>query len=339
MAVKNDTTASVAPKEITIKRIFDAPREMVFDAFTQPEQIAKWFGPRIFTSTASGEAREGGSYRITMTGKDDVPAEYKGPFPMKGEYLEFNRPEKFVRTVDLSEHNDDWKNIIKNNVENYNGQNFLRGTLEMTFTEISKTRTEMSMRNMFDSDEVRDAYLKTGMNEGWSESFDKLDELLTRRIVISRSVNAPRELVFEVWTNPKHLAKWWGPPGMPISVEKFNLKPDGMFLYSSEMMGQKVWGRFIYGEIVKPESLEYVFSFSNERGELVRAPFSGTFPKEIFNAIDFTDDGGKTEVTITGYPVNATAEETEFYLQMSANIQAGFAGTFKQLEEYISTLQ
>jgi uncharacterized protein YndB with AHSA1/START domain len=178
MAEKNETMASLAPREVIIARMFNAPREMVFDAFTQPEQLAKWFGPRIFTAIAEGEPRKGGSYRLTMVGTDQAPPEYKRPFPMKGEYIEFIRPEKFVRTADLSEHDDDWKNLLKSNISHYSGQDFLHSRLEVTFTEISKDKTKIEMRNIFDSDEVRDAYFKTGMKEGWAESLDKLEELL-----------------------------------------------------------------------------------------------------------------------------------------------------------------
>jgi uncharacterized protein YndB with AHSA1/START domain len=177
---KNETMASLAPKEVIITRIIDAPREIVFDAFTQPEQVAKWFGPRIFSAIAEGEPIKGGKYRLTMVGTDQAPPEYKGPFPMKGEYIEFIRPEKFVRTTDLSDHPDDWKNFIKSSISNYNGQDFLRSTLEVIFVEISKEKTKIAMRNIFDSDEVRDAYFKTGMKEGWAESLDKLEELLER---------------------------------------------------------------------------------------------------------------------------------------------------------------
>jgi uncharacterized protein YndB with AHSA1/START domain len=99
---------------------------------------------------------------------------------MKGEYLEFIRPEKIVHTADLSEHSDAWKNQIKVGIANYNGQDFLHMLMTITFEEIETNKTKVTIKDKFDSDEVRDAYLKTGMKEGWAESFDKLEEMLVK---------------------------------------------------------------------------------------------------------------------------------------------------------------
>jgi uncharacterized protein YndB with AHSA1/START domain len=178
MTSKNETMASVAPKEVIITRTINAPRELVFEAFTNAEHIAKWFGPRIFSATAESDPRKGGKYRFTMYGNAGVPPEFKGPFPMKGVYLEFQRPEKIVHTADLSEHSEDWKNMLRSNIANYNGQDFLHSVMTITFEEIEKDKTKVTVRDTFDSDEVRDAYFKMGMKEGWAESLDKLEELL-----------------------------------------------------------------------------------------------------------------------------------------------------------------
>ena len=172
--------ASVAPKEVIISRTINAPREIVFEAFTNAEHVAKWFGPRIFTATAESDPRIGGEYRFTMYGNAGVPPEYSGPFPMKGKYLEIIRPERIVHSADLSEHSDDWKNILRSNIANYNGQDFLHMVMTITFEEIEPNKTKVTIKDKFDSDEVRDAYLKMGMKEGWAESFDKLDELLKK---------------------------------------------------------------------------------------------------------------------------------------------------------------
>ena len=180
MAIKNETTASLASKEVILTRIINAPRELVFDAFSQPEHIANWFGPRIFTATAEGEPKKGGKYRFTMYGTADAPPEFKGPFPMKGEYLEFIRPEKIVQTTDLSEQPDDWKALIQSAIPNYIRQDFLHSVMTVTFEEAGKDKTKITISEKFDSDEVRDAYFKTGMKEGWEESLDKLEELLQK---------------------------------------------------------------------------------------------------------------------------------------------------------------
>lgn len=102
--------------------------------------------------------------------------------------------------------------------------------------------------------------------------FDFVFNKETNTIEITREFNADLELVWEVWTKPEHLAQWWGPPGVPITVMKFEFKPQGVFLYSASMQGQISWGKFVYGQISKPNLLEYTTSFANENGETIRAP-------------------------------------------------------------------
>jgi len=66
-----DKVAAVADREITITRVFDAPREMIWDAWTDPEQNVKWWGPRGFTSTIREmDVRPGGVWKSTMHGPD-----------------------------------------------------------------------------------------------------------------------------------------------------------------------------------------------------------------------------------------------------------------------------
>ena len=80
-----------------------------------------------------------------MIGTDQAPPEFKGPYPMKGEYLEFIRPEKIIQTNDLSEHPNDWKELIKSNIVNFNGQDFLHTITSVIFEEIEKNKTKITI--------------------------------------------------------------------------------------------------------------------------------------------------------------------------------------------------
>src|ERR1700685_1536463 len=105
MATKNDSTVSMAPHEVIIIRTINAPRELVFDAFTKKEHLEKWFGPHGFRVTAETEPRVGGKYHIIMPGTNALPEPFAtGDYPMKGEYTEFVRPERIAYTADLSGH-------------------------------------------------------------------------------------------------------------------------------------------------------------------------------------------------------------------------------------------
>ena len=155
-------------------------------------------------------------------------------------------------------------------------------------------------------------------------------------LVIEREFDAPREKVFNAFASAEALAEWWGPPGVPITVLKFDFKPKGIFHYTANMQGMSAFGKFVFGQISKYDLLEFTSSFADENGKTIRAPFSDKFPMEIFNRMEFTEQKGKTKIKLTGYPVNATEDEKQFFESMSKSMQQGFAGTFAQLEKYLT---
>jgi uncharacterized protein YndB with AHSA1/START domain len=158
-----------------------------------------------------------------------------------------------------------------------------------------------------------------------------------REFVVTRVFDAPRALVWKAWTEADRLAQWWGPKGCAISVRKLDLRPGGMFHYSMKGAdGREMWGKFVYREIVKPERIVFVNSFSDENGGTARMPWMPGFPLEVLNTQTFTEQGGKTTVTLRGGPINATEEERRLFESMFENMQKGFAGTFDQLADHLA---
>lgn len=158
-------------------------------------------------------------------------------------------------------------------------------------------------------------------------------------LLLSRVFNAPRELVFKVWTDPEHFGKWWGPQGFSLDVIKMDVRPGGMFLgcQKSPDGSQAMWGKFVYQEVIEPEKLVFVQSFSDEKGNTIRAPFNANWPLEIMNIITFEEIDGKTTLTMQGGPVNATAEERVAFDEMAPMVKQGFGGTFDQLAEHLES--
>lgn len=160
-----------------------------------------------------------------------------------------------------------------------------------------------------------------------------------QNFVISRTFQAPRELLFRVMTEAGHLEHWWGPKGMVLKVVSLDVRPGGVFHYALETAdGPVMWGRFAYREIVAPERLVFTSAFADADGQVIRAPFSATFPLEVMNVWTLTEADGATTLTLTGGPHEATAEEQAFYESMLPSMNQGFAGTFEQLEAYLATL-
>jgi uncharacterized protein YndB with AHSA1/START domain len=156
-------------------------------------------------------------------------------------------------------------------------------------------------------------------------------------LVITRSFNAPRDLVFKVWSEAEHLKNWWGPIGFKLGVFGFDFRPGGFFHYNMlSPEGHEMWGKFVYHEIKSPEKIVFVNSFSDPEGNIVRAAFSATFPLEIRNLLTFTEIEGKTTITMRGGPINVSEEELNFFKGMFESMKQGFGGTFDQLDEYLA---
>jgi uncharacterized protein YndB with AHSA1/START domain len=155
-----------------IERIFDAPRHLVFEAWTDPRHLARWWGPRICTCpVCEVDLRPGGAYRITMRMPDGVD------YPVTGVFREIVKPERLVMTMDCTEHPAAWHDMVKANraATDINPAEIF--VMTATFDEM-EGKTRLMVRIRFASDAIRDAMLKMGMNEGWSQSLDRLDENL-----------------------------------------------------------------------------------------------------------------------------------------------------------------
>lgn len=158
-----------------------------------------------------------------------------------------------------------------------------------------------------------------------------------RPFVISRIFDAPRELMFRVWTDPKHLARWWGPKGVAIVSCTNDLRPGGIFHYCMRLPnGQDMWGKWVYREIVAPERLVFINSFSDPEGRTTRAPFSEAWPLETLSTITFAELGGRTTLTVEWIPINATDVERRTFAEGHDSMRGGWTGTFDQLADYLT---
>lgn len=163
---------------------------------------------------------------------------------------------------------------------------------------------------------------------------EKVNEL-----VITRVFNAPRQLVFNAFTQAEHLAHWWGPVGFTLKVIKLDVRAGGSFHYSMEAEnGYKMWGVFNYIEIQSPDKVVFTSSFADEQGNRISAPFSADFPQKVLNIWTFEEHEGKTTLTLRGGPVDATEAQNKFYEGMHPSMQQGFKGTFDQLAVYLEKM-
>lgn len=156
--------------------------------------------------------------------------------------------------------------------------------------------------------------------------------------VIARTFDAPKALVWKALSEGHAMAQWWGPKGFSTEVKRFEFEPGGLFHYKLESKGGNVmWGRFEYKEIEPMDRLVFLSGFSDETGGLTRAPFfDGIWPLEVLDTMTLTEAGGRTTLTLTAVPVNASAEEEASFSNEFKGMQAGFGGTFDQLDAYLA---
>ena len=161
-----------------------------------------------------------------------------------------------------------------------------------------------------------------------------------QQLEIRRSFDATAAAVFQAFTTPHALLQWWAPPGITMEISKFELHEGGTFLYCFVLPdGNRMWGKFVYGKIIEPNSIEFINSFCDAEGNILPNPMSPVWPREVFNRLELVEEDGKTQMILTGHPLNASEEETNMFYQNMQNINNGFKATFTQLDAYLSKAQ
>lgn len=154
--MKNTGTLKVttpSDREIVLTRVFDAPRHLVFDAFSKPELLKRWFGPRGWSLVVCEvDLRVGGGFRFVLRGPDGKE------MGMRGVYREIVPPERSVHMESF---------------DDYPGES----QVTAVFVE-EGGKTTMTATVLYPSREVRDAVIQSGMEHGAAESYDRLAELL-----------------------------------------------------------------------------------------------------------------------------------------------------------------
>jgi uncharacterized protein YndB with AHSA1/START domain len=146
-------------RELTITRVLAAPRELVFKAWTDPARLARWWGPKGFTNpVCEVDARVGGALRIVMRSPDG------SEYPMKGEFREVVAPERLVFT-----------NIAVDS----DGSHMLEGLTTVTFAA-QGDKTLMTLHTRVVGVIALSAQMLDGMEEGWTESIDRLEAHVTK---------------------------------------------------------------------------------------------------------------------------------------------------------------
>ncbi|MCE9553460.1 MAG: SRPBCC domain-containing protein [Planctomycetes bacterium] len=307
--------------EIKIIRMYDAPVKAVWDAWTDPEQVVQWWGPRGFTlTTHSKDLRPGGHWHYTMHGPDGVD------YPNKTKYFEVEEHAKLVY-----DHggNDERAPLFR--VTALFAQVGQQTRLEMTMTLATPEAAE----------ETRKFIKKAGGNATWDRLAEYLEKQTSGKdtFLINRTFDAPLEVMFEMWTDPKHFSQWLPPTGFEMHFIKADIRPGGRTFYYMTGPGIKMYGRAEYLKIQKPDLLVYTQEFCDENENLSRHPGAPTWPATMLTTVKLTAEGPDgTRVTVTWEPHGATTrEELEAFIQARSGMTQGWTGSFDKLEVLLAS--
>lgn len=278
-----------AAGEFLLTRAFDAPRARVFDAWTKAEHLQRWWGPKGFTvRTCTVDLRPGGVFHYGMRAPNGQ--DMWGKFTFR----EIAPPERLVFVVSFS----DAEGGVTRHPTSATWP--LEVLTTLTFEE-KGGRTTLSMRGapLGASDEERKTFEagRESLRDGWNGTFDGLAEHLSkadtgseaeREIVIRRVLDAPPALVYQAWTDPERMSKWWGPRGFTTTVHSSDVRQGGVTRYTMHGPdGTDYANRSDYLEVEKGRRLVY---WHGGDGHDPSPPFHVT--------VTFEDRGGKTALTL-----------------------------------------
>ena len=289
-------TDATSGREIVTTRVFEAARELVFAAWSRPDVMARWWGPKGFTTTTDAFAfRVGGAWRHTMHGPDGTD------YPNRLVYDEIREPERIVYS-------------------HHGGIDGVPAQFQSTVTfEAEGERTRVTMRHVFATREARDAVVqKYKADEGGRQTLERLGEQVAASapelgklaLVMVRTFDAPRSLVFEAWTKAEHVRKWFTPRPLTTSACEVDFRPGGVFRITMRL----------------PEGAEHPFDAKfGEVDPPGMLTFDGRLPdgNQIRTQVTFADRGEQTTVTVV--------QSYSFASEATRGATMGWTATLDQL--------
>lgn len=168
------TAVRTEARDIVLIRHFEAPRSLVWRAWTDARMVAQWWGPEGFTASAEIDLRPGGVCTFVMRHSD-------GDYPIDGAFLEVRPEDLLVMSFSADRHPPAWHELVRNSYVEFGGvpEHYSAGPI-VTRVEFADdgAGTRLTVRQTFPDEPLRDAHVHLGNGVGWGQSFDKLDRLL-----------------------------------------------------------------------------------------------------------------------------------------------------------------
>ncbi len=297
MTQEKSVVEPVRGYELKITREFDAPRELVWKAWTDPGMQMQWMGPRGFTTTELDMPQKpGASWRRTMEGL--VPATGTHvKLKQHGIVREVKPPELLVFTFA-------WDVPADVGLSN---MDFEENTVTVRLEE-GRNKTIMT----FTQGPFLTSSACDGHTGGWNSAFDKFAEFLIaqqpkrqpdpndvpKELHLRRFFSAPRDHVFAAWTRPEMLAQWWAPAGFTIPRCEFEAKAGGKLYIEMKAPDGTVYpmsGRIV--EFYAPYRFHFIAAALDKEGNAIF---------ENWNSVFLEEKNGGTELSLDVHVMSMT---------------------------------
>ncbi|WP_317064921.1 SRPBCC domain-containing protein [Methanoculleus caldifontis] len=310
---------------LSIQRIFAAPRERVWKAWTDPEMIAQWWGPAGFTApVVRVDLRKGGRYHFSMRSPEGQESW------STGEYREIVPMEQLVFTDSFA---DAEGNVVPASAYGMSGDWPRELLVTVTFEEHGGG-TKMILRH----EGIPAGEPLEQTEGGWSESLEKLANVLEegfatsltakpgkQEIVITRIFDAPRDLVFKASMDPELLPRWWGPGRFTTTVDVMDARSGGMWRFvQRDAEANEYAFHGVYHEVSPPDRVVDTFEFEGMPGHV------------MLETVTFEDlGGGRTKMT--NRTVAQSVEDRDGMVQ--SGMEEGVNETLDRLAALLNELQ
>jgi uncharacterized protein YndB with AHSA1/START domain len=156
--------------------------------------------------------------------------------------------------------------------------------------------------------------------------------------VLERVFDAPRELVWKAWTDPKLLPRWYG-PNVETIIHRLELKSGGLWLVEMRWGGKSSYQRVEYTEVIPPGRLVWLHSSSDANWNITPSPMMTDWPLVLLTTVTFVEDGGKTKMRLTWVPHEASDAEIACFAAAIDRMGKGWDAGMKLLAELLAELQ
>lgn len=353
--------------EVVGERIVNAPRALVWAAWADPERLRHWWLPKGFANPFhKHETERRGIWRFFGKKPEKAEAEIIQVEVEKPSRIVLDHgstPAFYAATATVEDRGDHSKITLHSGT----GSAEMQGAApRLACVEIEKpsriffdhssapgfrstavledfgSRTKITFHAAFRSVgeyEVVRNLAPLGMEQNFNDieiALAQLTSLAPPRIVtLERRFHAHHELVWKFWTDPAHLAKWWGSKGSSTTYAAMDLRRGGAYHYCVVAPGGfESWGKLHYRDVVKPARLLWVNAFSDRMGGMIRHPVVPYWPLEILCLAAFEDKGADdTLITLQWWPINAFPAEVQLFNDQPENLKRGWSEAFDRLAE------